>query len=272
MRIGIRKIAKYFLWGLALVIALFGLYLSLFFLPYPLFPHHLEHAGFSVSSDRELPADFVLVLEDARRRVDAMELYRGDPDLRVFVCGSERLFATLNKLAGKSHDGQALVISIAGNAFFSPTMIEAIGRRHGGRPKHSRLEGSWAAAIAHEVAHDLVFAEVGYRKARRIPIWKAEGYADYQANLAASSSDPDYDLRNRITYLLDDDKWRLPVTAFDRRHFRWHLLVEHLCSVRRLSFSDLVDERISEESARAEMMAWYGSPEPPTAEGIRNEE
>jgi len=262
VRIGIRKIAKCFLGGLAVVIAFIGLYLSVFFFPYPFFPHHLAHAGFSVYSDREIPEDFELVLEDARRRVEAMELYRGDPDLRVFVCRSDRLFATLNRLAGKRHYGQALVVSMAGNAFFSPALMEAVGQRNGGRPEHSRLQGSWAAAIAHEVAHDLVFAEVGYRKARRIPVWKAEGYADYQANLAAAESDPDYDLRGRISYLLDDDNWRPPVTAFDRRHFRWHLLVEYLCSLKGLSFSDLVDERMSEESARVQMMVWYESLEP----------
>jgi hypothetical protein len=248
------------------------MYLSLFFLPYPLFPHHLEHAGFSVYSDREIPEKYELILEDARRRVEAMELYRGAPDVRIFRCESKRLFAALNRLAGKRHYGQALVISIAGNAFFSETVIEAVGQRHGGRPEHSRLEGSWPAAIAHEVAHDLVFAEVGYREARRIPVWKAEGYADYQAHLAASTSDPDDRLRNRIAYLLDDDNWRPPATPFDRRHFRWHLMVEYLFSERGFTFADLMGEQVTEGSVRAEMMAWYGSPEPSTPGGMRNEE
>jgi hypothetical protein len=274
MKVRLRQIVKWALWGLAVAAVLSGLYLSVFFFPYSFFPHHLEHAGFSVYFDREIPEKYELILEDARRRVEAMELYHGDPDLRIFVCGSQKLFAALNKLAGKRHIGQALVISVAGNAFFSPAVIEAVGQRHVGRPKYSRLQGSWAAAIAHEVAHDLVFAEVGYREARRIPVWKAEGYADYQANFAASSSDPDYDLRKRIAYLLDDDNWRPPATAVDRRHFRWHLLVEYLCSVRGLAFADLLAEGVTEDGARTEMMEWYSLPEPhalPNSEfGIRN--
>jgi hypothetical protein len=259
MKIRLRQIAKWTRWGFAVVVALVGLYLSVLFFPYPLFPHHIEHAGFSVYSDREIPEEFELILEDARRRVEAMEFYRGDPDIRIFVCGSERLFATLNKLAGKRRYGQALVISVSGNAFFSQTVIESVGRRNGGRPEHSRLQGSWSAAIAHEAAHDLVFAEVGYSRARRIPVWKAEGFADYEANLAATESDPGYDLRIRISYLLDGDNWQPPATTFDRRHFRWHLMVEYLCSVRGFAFADLMAEGITEEGARAEMMAWYSS-------------
>ena len=259
MNTRIRQVAKWGAVALAVVFLVFGLYLSVFFLPYPLFPHHLEHAGFSVYSDGKIPEDFERVLEDARIRVEGMELYRGAKDLRIFFCRSQPRFALLNKLAGKRHFGQALVISVAGNAFFSEEGIDLIGRRNGGRPEHSRLEGSWSAAIAHEVAHDLVFSELGYRKAREMPVWKSEGYADYSANLASAASDPDYDFRGRVRRLLDDNSWRSPVKPFDRRHFRWHLLVEYLCAVKGLRFAELLNEELTEDGAWSEMMAWYWS-------------
>jgi len=262
LKFRIRRIGKWGAVALAMVIALFGLYLSVFFFPYPLFPHHMEHAGFSVYSDREIPEDFELILEDARRRAEAMELYRGAKELRIFVCRSQRLFVLINKLAGKGHGGQALVISVAGNAFFSEAVIESVGLRNGGRPAHSRLEGSWSAAIAHEVAHDLVFSEVGYRKARRIQVWISEGYADYSANLASAGADLSYDFRSRIGLFLDDNSWQSAGAFVDRRHFRWHVLVEFLCSVKGLTFADLMDEGLTEESARAELMAWYSTHPP----------
>jgi len=254
-----RRLAKWALWGLAVVAVLVGLYLSVFFFPYPLFTHHAEFDGFSVYSDREIPEDFDTVIDDAQRRIAAMEPYRGGRPLRIFLCYSQRKFVTLIKMAGMRHAGQALVISAAGNAFFSTQGIEAIGRRNGGRPFHSRLEGSWSAAIAHEVAHVLIVSEMGRGEARRIPAWKSEGYADYLANQAPAASDPDYDFAERVTFLLDDDHWRPPVTTFDRRHFRWHLLVEYLCNVRGLAFSDLMDEGVTEESARRQLMAWYSA-------------
>ena len=259
MKATIRRIGKWSLWGLGAVVVLFALYLSVFFLPFPLFPHHMEHAGFSVYSDREISEDFELVLEDARFRAEGMELYRGAKDLRIFVCRSQRLFVFLNMLAGKGHGGQALVISVAGNAFFSEEVIESVGRRNGGRPAYSRLEGSWSAAIAHEVAHDLVYSEVGYRKARQIPVWKSEGYADYSANLVPAGADPDYDFRSRIGHLLDDDSWQSTMGYVDRRHFRWHVLVEYLCSVKGLIFSDLIDDAVTESGTRAELMEWYST-------------
>ena len=259
IKISIRRLVKWALWGMAAVVVLVGCYLSIFFFPYPLFPHHAEHAGFSVNSDREIAEDFELVLDEARSRVEAMELYRGAKDLRIFVCRSQRLFVFLNRLAGKGHGGQALVISVAGNAFFSEQVIESVGRRNGRCPVHSRLEGSWSAAIAHEVAHDLVFSEVGCRETRQIPVWISEGFADYSANLVPARADPDYDFRERIGLLLDDDSWRSTMGYVDRRHFRWHVLVEYLCSVKGLTFTDLMDAGVTEESAESQMMSWYSA-------------
>ena len=268
MKTRIRRIVKWFLWGLAVVVVLFGLYLSVFFFPYPLFPHHMEHAGFSVYSDGEISEDFRLVLEDARRRVEAMKLYRGEAPPRVFVCRSQRLFVFFIKMAGKRYVGQGLLISVAGNAFFSEMMIESVRQGNRGRPVHSRMQGSWAAAIAHEVAHDLIFSELGFRQARRMPVWKSEGYADYSANLASTAADPNYDLRSRVELLLDDDFWQTGAGFVDRRHFRWHVLVEFLCAKKGSTFAELMDAAVTEERARAEMMGWYSFSEP-TADGTR---
>ena len=148
MKVTIRRVGKWFLWGLGAVVVLFSLYLSIFFFPYPLFPHHAEYEGFSVYSDREIPEDFRLVLDEARTRVVAMELYRGAAPPRIFVCQSQRLFVFFIKLAGKRHGGQALVISVAANAFFSGQVIEAVGRRNGGRPAHSIAPMSFSTSTA----------------------------------------------------------------------------------------------------------------------------
>jgi hypothetical protein len=255
------RFARWALWVMAILVVIVGLYLSIFFFPYPLFRHHTEHAGFSVYSDREIPEGFELVLEDARLRVEGMELYRGAKNPRIFICRSQRLFVFIVKLAGKRHFGQALVISAAGNAFFSEEGIEAIGLRNGGRPVHSRLQGSWSAAIAHEVAHLQMGSAIDARGEGGLAPWKSEGYADYAANFAAAASDPDYDFRDRVSRLLDDSSWRPPVKSFDRRHFRWHVLVEYLCSVKGLSFADLMDEGVTEDGAWDQMIAWYSSPD-----------
>jgi hypothetical protein len=101
-------------------------------------------------------------------------------------------------------------------------------------------------------------------------VWKSEGYADYSANLASAAADPDYHFRSRVELLLDDEAWQSPTGFVDRRHFRWHVLVEYLCATEGLTFPDLIDENITEASARADMMAWFSASSPPTAVGSRN--
>jgi hypothetical protein len=247
------------MWSLVGVAVLAGLYLSMFFLPYPMFGYHAEFAGFSVYSDQTIPNEFGPLMDEARRRIEKMELYRGGGDLRVFVCNSQRLFAALNRLAGKRRWGQALVISAAGNAFFSVSGIESVARRYGGRIPHSRLEGSWAAAVAHEAAHAQVHAELGTRRARELPVWKSEGHADYSANLLPIATDPGYDLYRRVRWVLDDTLWRDPAGPMDRRHFRWQVLVEFLSGVEGMSFHQLLEDSVTEESAWADLMEWYSA-------------
>lgn len=258
------RLMRWAAWVFGAVIVLLGLYLSIFFFPYPAFPHHAGFAGFSVYSDAEIPEGFELVFEDARRRVAAMPLYRGEAPPRIFVCRSQRLFTFFNRLAGKRHFGQGLVISAAGNVFLSAEGIESVGRRNRSRPAHSRLEGSWSAAVAHEVAHHLVVVELGFKRAKRLPAWKSEGYTDYSASIASVASNPDGDLHGRVSVLLDDTAWQHPAGSIDRRHFRWHLLVEYLCAVKGLAFSDLLDDALTETEAWNEMMVWYRAHGPDT--------
>jgi hypothetical protein len=61
----------------------------------------------------------------------------------------------------------------------------------------------------------------------------------------------------RRVYPRPSETRRSPTGFIDRRHFQWHLVVEFLSSVDGLTFAELMDDRLSEELARAEMMAWY---------------
>lgn len=251
-----RRIVKCGAWAFGAIAVLIGLYLSPFFFPYPMFRHHVQAAGFDVYADREIPESFMNTLEDARRRVEAMPLYREEALPRIFVCHSRRRFAFLVKLAGKKRAGQGLLVPAAGNAFFSAQGIEAVARRRDARPARSRLEGSWAGAIAHEVAHHLMYAEVGFRGTRRMPAWKAEGYADYTTHLADIGSAPEREILDRVALIADDTVWQGPTGAIDRRHFRWQVMVEYLCEVKGLDLAGLLAEDVTEPRTWAELMAW----------------
>ena len=257
MKLTRRKLLVWLAAAVGTIIVLGGLYLAVFFLPYPLFPHHAEFAGFSVYSDQSLSMTLAPDFEEARRRVEVMPLYRGSALPRVFLSHSRRRFALLVRLAGKRHAGQGLLISAAGNMFLSLPGIQAVARRHEGLPDKSRVEGSLAAAVAHEVAHSLIFDRFGLRGARRLPAWKSEGYADFSANLAAIKSDVDYDLCRRIDLVLDPDAWSGPVGPVNRRHVRWQVLVEYLSLEKGLDFDALLDPTLTESTAMSDMTAWH---------------
>ncbi len=256
MRLLSRRTVRWVAWIFCVLVVLFGLYLSVLFFPYPLFPHHVEAAGFSVYSDHEISESFKLILDDAQRRVEAMPLYRAEAMPRIFVCCSQRRFEFFVKLAGKRHAGQGLLVSMAGNAFFSEQGIEAVAHRNQTRPANSRLEGSWSAAIAHEVAHHLVFTEVGLRGTRRIPVWKSEGYADYTANITKLGLDPGSKILDRIRLLIDENSRQGPTGEIDRRHFRWQVMVEFLCEVKGLDLPGLLAMNVTESDTWTELLAW----------------
>ncbi len=259
-----RRLARWCTLAIAAGLVLVGLDLAVLLAPYPLFPHHAARAGFSVYCDSELPEGFGLALDDARGRADAMPLFRGRLP-RVFVCRSQRLFEVLVRLAGKRHAGQGLLISAAGNMFLSEPGVLAVAGRSGARPTGSRLEGSWSHAIAHEVAHQLMADELGFWRAREVPPWKAEGYADYSAAIAPLREDADGNLGARIALLVDDRAWHGRTAAIDRRHFRWQLQVEYLCTIRGLAFKDLLAPDITDESTHREMLQWWEGQRPARA-------
>jgi len=256
MRLLTQRTVRWIALAVGAVAVLLGLYLSVFFFPYPLFPHHMEAAGFSVYADHEIPGSFRLVLQDARRRAEAMPLYRAEAMPRIFVCRSQRCFELLTTLAGKRHAGQGLLVSVAGNAFFSEHGMEAVARRRRTFTPQSRLQGSWSAAIAHEVAHHLVFTELGFFGARHMPAWKAEGYADYTAHLTEGGSDPAREILDYVALLVDDSLWQGPAGAVDRRHFRWQVMVTFLCEVKEVGLTGLLDEDVTEAGTWNALLAW----------------
>ena len=77
---------------------------------------------------------------------------------------------------------------------------------------------------------------------------------------------PDYGFKRRVELLIDEDSWRSATGFVDRRHFRWHLLVEYLVAVKGLTFAELMEEGVTEENTRVEMMGWFSSLGPPTVE------
>jgi hypothetical protein len=254
----IRRIAKWTL-GLLLVLLAVGiLYIGILVFPSPLFAHSERYGTYRVYSDEPIPDDFGSVIEDLDRRLRAMEHAPPEASQRIYLCGSKKysFFTSLLRMSPKS---LATGLSVANESFVSVDRVRLFAARNQGVFRHTRFEGNLAEVVAHEIAHFNSVHALGYRAHLRQPLWKSEGWAEYQANLAAIRADPDYDLRSRIELLLDDGYWG-GSDSFARSMWESQLLVEFLGEVKGYNLTDIVSDQVAEASTREQMMAWYREP------------
>jgi hypothetical protein len=87
-------------------------------------------------------------------------------------------------------------------------------------------------------------------------MWKSEGWAEYQANIAVIRDDPAYDLGERIDVLLDDRHWA-GSGGLARGHWEWQLLVEYLGEVQGVRLADLSKDEVTKPAVRQRMLAWH---------------
>lgn len=246
-------------WGLRLILALLvlaALYLLPVLYPTPLFAHQARFGDYRVYSDEPIPGDLSEVVDDAARRLAAMEHVPERSGTRIYLCGSRKRYAFFAFLTRKNPDTLAIGLAVANEMFVSMSRVREFRERNRGRFRHTRFEGNLAEVIAHEIAHFNSVQAMGYRPHLAQPVWKSEGWAEYQANLAAIRGDPSYDLRARIDLLLDDRIWS-GGTGVARDLWEWQLLVEFLGELKGYRLAELVRDEVTLPWARRQMMAWY---------------
>ncbi|MCP4204979.1 MAG: hypothetical protein GY769_23975 [bacterium] len=240
---------------LFVLLAIAALYVGVLVYPAPAFAHHHRIGAFRVHSDRVLSVDAEELVAEVARRLAAMEHESRDKTYNVYLCHSLRRYSFFAKLTRRTPSSQAILLSAPGNIFVSMQRLTQLAAQEGDLFAHSRLEGNLAFAIAHEIAHFLVFDGLGLDASRSLPTWKSEGWADYQASLAGIRSDPDYDLAQRIDLLDDPDHWQNPQLR-DRRFYAWQLMVEYLAEVRSYPFEDLSRPHVTATETWSQMRAW----------------
>jgi len=253
-----RFILRWSLRGLVGLLALFAAWLFMICYPSPLFAHVARFEGYTVYSDRPIEPDMSRTIDGLAVRVAAMD--RGSPGgtHRIYLCHSPRRYAFYAFLARLGPESLAIGLSVPNETFVSMGRVERFAALNGGRLRHTRFEGDLSEVVAHEIAHFNARRGPDPLEHGKQPLWKTEGWAEYQANLAAIRADPDYDLRSRIDILNDDDYWgRWHPGA--RRMWEAQLLVEYLAGVEGYGHADLAREDVTRPAALAGMMRWYAS-------------
>lgn len=222
--------------------------------PVPLFPHHRDLGGLSVYSDERIGDELADAMDEAARRIRMSEIYQPGRRYRVFLSHSRRKYAFFCALARRRSDSQALVFTRTKSIIVSLDGVAAMRRRSGGEPRNTRLEGSLAFAVAHEVAHLQAAATLRARSHGLLPYWLSEGWADVTA--AAGFALPEERLAALVRMVTDDEFWLPPRLPSDRRHLRWHVLVAYLVQVRGLDFRQLAEASPGEYETWREVASW----------------
>lgn len=255
MRPSRRTIARWALRLLLAAVVAAVAYVAVIVFPSPLFAHEATFGTYRVYSDEVIPPGFDRVIDDLDRRLHAMEHAPPEASQRIYLCGP-RSYAMFAFLLRKDPDSLAIGVSAANGSFVSLERVRLFAARNRGRFRHSRFEGNLAEVVAHEVAHFNSVHALGYRAHLGQPMWKSEGWAEYQANLAAIRADPGYDLVRRVDLLLDDRVWGRG-SGIARSLWESQLLVEYLGEIEGYRLEDLVEETVTETGTRRRMLAWY---------------
>ncbi|HXI03158.1 MAG TPA: hypothetical protein VNI57_08265 [Candidatus Saccharimonadales bacterium] len=253
-----RRIRKWTVRLLLTVTSLAALDIAILLYPTPLFAYSQSFGSYRVYADEPIPDGTAGVIEDLTRRVAAMEHGSPGGSHRIYLCNSTRRYALLAFLARRSSESQAIGLSFPDESFVQMPRLRRFAALNRETLPHSRFEGNLAEAVAHEIAHFNSLHALGLRRHLALPVWKSEGWAEYQANLAAIHADPGYDLHARIDRLLDDGFWARGHGA-SRRMWEAQLLVEFLGEVKGYRLADLAREDVTEISARDAMIEWWRS-------------
>lgn len=266
MRFAAGRIGKFSLILLLVLLASIFLYVVTLAYPSPLFAYEASFGGYRIYSDEPIPTDMARVIEDTARRVEAMEHIPSRSSHRVYLCNSPERYAFFAFLTRKSAESLAIGLNVANETFVSMSRVREFAAKNQGALRHTRFEGNLAEVIAHEIAHFHSVRALGYRVHLAQPPWKSEGWAEYQANIAAIRADSTYDLRGRIEMLFDGGYWS--GSGFARDLWEWQLLVEFLGEVKGYRLADLVRADVTMSSVQEQMMNWYRSvPESATGAG-----
>lgn len=248
----LRKIRKTTYWILVVFVLLVILDIAILAFPQPLFPHKIEYGNFSFYSDKEFSAELDSVAREIGRRLESIEIFDPEVELRAFLCQSPKLYKLFARLTLVPPVVPGFNLSVLNNSFVSIPGIEERYYRNSGFPKYSAIGGGLVQNIGHELVHDYFQETIGFFNYRNLPPWKTEGYAEYGASIGASRSDSIATLESRIS---DTRIGRLDFRG--REYYSWALTMEFLAEKQGLKFVEIMNDSIKFDDSYERMMSWY---------------
>mgnify|MGYP000885799676 CR=1 FL=1 len=247
-----KRLKKWVLRLTATILLIAGLLLLIVLNPILSYANKTVHGHFRIYHQQTLDTSLLNRLDEARLLLQASEFYDSSLALDICLNDGSRYPTLLRTLRGPAFAwGFYNKVVLQGQANSGKNFVELNGWRW-------NLE----QLLAHEMVHCLQYARLGFWKSNPvadIPNWKWEGYAEYIARRLPEQ----LDLARNLERLqrAKADAWSISFsdsTIAPRDYYEGWTLVQYCLDVKKLNYSQLLEDTTGEASVREEMMRWYG--------------
>jgi hypothetical protein len=257
----LRRITRWVIWLVVILIILFALQVSILAFPQIALHNRVQAGAVNLYYDGDSNEAMNQLAAHIDERLRGCRFYDSNRVANLYYFQSQGTYEFFTSLTWmRAGVPQGFNLPELNNSYVSDSLVAALGRGTGGRPKYSVWEGDPAHTAAHEIGHQYSYRLLGRRK---LPHWKQEGLPEYIANTGLARQDSLATLERRIDILTDDSQWwdtppgRGPGWA--RIHYEAWLLMEYLFEVEGRTLEDIIADSVTKEGTTAAMMKWYES-------------
>ena len=228
-----------------------GLLLIIILNPILTYAHKTTHKHFSIYHNKVIDPILISTLDQATLLLETSEFYNNN--LKFDICLNDgSTYPTIIKTVR----GQAFAWG-----FYDKVVMQGTMNCKANFVELNGYKWNLTQLLAHEMTHCLQFDKLGLIKSNpiaNIPTWKWEGYAEYVSRQNADQKD----LSKNIERYISTDKinWEIKFadsTITPREYYSYWILVQYCLDVKKMSYQQLLTEKINKLTLKQEMINWY---------------
>ena len=206
-----------------------------------LFAYEISHDNMTVYSREPLDPNIHALLDRVEAKLAASAINNPNIKPRIFIVSSYGTYRFLSLNVGANSFAKGFPVLPTSNVFVNKSDIatDLVFR-----DAPTDAQRSLSGVIAHEIAHQLVRARLGYLKNLMLPTWKQEGYAEYVAG------------GSLLNYERGRQKWKAnPNDDTGYKYFKYYMLVKYLIDVKKLSVDELLTRDFDRQALEREVLS-----------------
>jgi len=252
-----RRIIKItFLAILAAILTIFTIVLF----PQRLFANKIKYKQFTVYSNDKIADNIKIALDNAMKLVQKSELYDPTYKYNIMLCYNSFYNKIDDKLLGTGPSARATRNNVIIKVRIDPKSNLAFATFH------KACEVNLTELLAHEMTHCLQANKYGiikFNPFKHPELWKLEGYPEYISRHTELSG-KNYSLTSEINRYMNlmskaTGIWILSEEGgceVPNYYYKGRLMIEYLMDIRHLSYDNILNDTVSENTVYQEMIKW----------------